>query len=54
MTWRAVRMEWTKLRTVRSTAWLGLAITGLTLALGGVVAWSVGATECPTPIGLCH
>ncbi len=51
MTWRAVRMEWTKLRTLRSTAWLGLAITGLTLVLGAVVAWAVGATECPTQAG---
>jgi hypothetical protein len=49
--WRAVHMEWTKLRTVRSTGWLVLATIGFTLVLGGLVAWSIGATPCPTPTG---
>ena len=51
MIWRAVRMEWTKLRTVRSTVLLVLAITGLTVAFGWVVIWSVGAAACPTETG---
>ncbi len=49
--WRAVHMEWTKLRTVRSTAWLVLATVGFTLGIGGLAAWAVGATLCPTPTG---
>jgi len=49
--WRAVHMEWTKLRTVRSTAWLLLATVGFTLGVGGLAAWAVGATTCPTPTG---
>lgn len=44
-------MEWTKLRTVRSTAWLVLATAGFTLGIGALAAWSVGATPCPTPTG---
>jgi ABC-2 type transport system permease protein len=48
---RAVHMEWTKLRTVRSTAWLVVAIAGLTLALGAAAAWAVGATRCPSDTG---
>jgi ABC-2 type transport system permease protein len=51
MIWRAVRMEWTKLRTVRTTPLLILAISGLTLGLGWVVIWSVGATACPSETG---
>jgi ABC-2 type transport system permease protein len=31
-----VRAEWTKLRSVRSTTWMVLALVGLTLALGAV------------------
>ena len=49
--WRAVHMEWTKLRTVRSTAWLVLATAGLTVAIGGLAVWSVGASACPTSEG---
>jgi len=49
--WRSVHMEWTKLRTVRSTAWLVLAAVGFTWGVGGLVAWAVGATVCPTPTG---
>jgi hypothetical protein len=32
----AVRAEWTKLRSVRSTTWMLLAVAGLTIALGAV------------------
>ncbi len=48
---RAVHMEWTKLRTLRSTVWYVIATAGLTGGLGGLVAWAVGATACPTPTG---
>lgn len=51
MTWRAVSMEWTKLRTVRSSVWLVVALTGLTPTLGAGAAWAVGASRCPTETG---
>jgi ABC-2 type transport system permease protein len=41
----AIRAEWTKLRTLSSTAWLLLAVVAGTVAVGAVV--SVG-TSCPT------
>jgi ABC-2 type transport system permease protein len=40
----ALRAEWTKLRSVRSTTWMLLALVGLTIALG-VVSSSTSHTE---------
>jgi ABC-2 type transport system permease protein len=47
---RAVRAEWTKLRSVRSTTWMALAVVGVTVgacaflaAVGGTNANEVGA-----------
>lgn len=37
----ALRSEWTKLRTVRSTPWSLLAMAGISLGLMSVIAWSV-------------
>jgi ABC-2 type transport system permease protein len=46
---RAVRAEWTKLRTVPSTPWLLAATVGLTV-VGSVGALaSVDTSQCPTP-----
>ncbi|HEY7484995.1 MAG TPA: ABC transporter permease [Streptosporangiaceae bacterium] len=46
---RAVRAEWTKLRTVQSTAWLLLAVTGCVLVVGCVAMWSVSTDACASP-----
>jgi ABC-2 type transport system permease protein len=46
---RILRAEWTKLRTVPSTAWLVVAVVGLTLALGVAAVASVDTQQCPTP-----
>ena len=47
---RATRVEWIKLRSVRSTSWLLLATVGLTIAFGLLVCTSVdtsgGTPEC--------
>lgn len=43
---RAVRMEWTKLRTVPSTAWSLLALVVLAVTVGALVLWSLDATHC--------
>jgi ABC-2 type transport system permease protein len=45
---RALRMEWTKLRSVRSTTWSLLAIVGLTIAFGAV-SCSTSHTEGMAP-----
>jgi ABC-2 type transport system permease protein len=44
----ALRAEWTKLRSVRSTMWALLAVVGLTIALG-VVSCSTSHTEGAGP-----
>jgi ABC-type transport system involved in multi-copper enzyme maturation permease subunit len=44
----AVRAEWTKLRSVRSTTWMLLALVGLTLAIGAV-SCSTSHTEGGSP-----
>jgi hypothetical protein len=54
MTWgivlgRAVRAEWTKLRTLPSTGWLLLSIAALTVAVGGVSAAPVDVARCAAP-----
>jgi ABC-2 type transport system permease protein len=41
--------EWTKLRTVRSTGWLALALVGSTVAIGALVTLSVDTSLCGTP-----
>lgn len=47
---RATRVEWTKLRSVRSTSWLLLATVGSTIAFGLLVCTTVdtagGTPEC--------
>lgn len=50
---RAVHAEWTKLRTVRSTAWLVLGVVAFTVALGAATTASVDTSHCPTP-SRCH
>jgi ABC-2 type transport system permease protein len=46
---RAVHAEWTKLRTVPSTAWLLLAATALTVALSAAATASVNTSLCHSP-----
>lgn len=46
---RALRAEWTKLRTVSSTAWLLLAAVAFTVAVGTLATASVDTSQCPTP-----
>jgi len=43
---RAAHAEWTKLRTVPSTAWLLLAAVALTVAVGAAVTASVNTSQC--------
>jgi ABC-2 family transporter protein len=50
---RALHAEWTKARTVRSSAWLLVGLTSLTLGLGAVVAASVRFDGCAPPGGQC-
>jgi hypothetical protein len=45
---RALRMEWTKLRSVRSTTWSLLAIVVMTIAFGAV-SCSTSHTEGLAP-----
>ncbi|QXJ19837.1 ABC transporter permease subunit [Actinomadura graeca] len=47
----ALRAEWTKLRTLPSTAWLLLALTAATVAVGAAVTGSVDTSHCDTPAG---
>lgn len=44
---RAWHAEWTKLRTVRSTAWLMLALAASTVAVGVAVTLGSRTTGCP-------
>jgi ABC-type transport system involved in multi-copper enzyme maturation permease subunit len=46
---RSVRAEWTKLRTLPSTAWLLLAIAALTTAVSAAAALPVDTAHCPSP-----
>jgi ABC-2 type transport system permease protein len=43
---RAVRAEWTKLRTVPSTGWAVLALLVLTTAIGALVTWDLTPPDC--------
>lgn len=45
----AMRAEWTKLRTVSSTAWLSGALVLATVGFGAVLVGSVHTGMCPTP-----
>jgi ABC-2 type transport system permease protein len=45
----ALHAEWTKLRTLRSTAWLALAIVLATIGLGTARVAAVDTGDCPTP-----
>jgi ABC-2 type transport system permease protein len=46
---RAVHAEWTKLRTIPSTAWLVLAAVAFTVALSALVSAATSTEHCPTP-----
>lgn len=47
----AIHAEWTKLRTVSSSAWLVVAIAGFTVGLGAAMVGTVDTDMCPTPAG---
>ncbi|MEV5980469.1 ABC transporter permease [Streptomyces sp. NPDC052114] len=49
----ALHSEWTKLRTLRSTWWLLLAVVALTVAAGAVTTAALGPGDCPVPAD-CH
>lgn len=50
---RALHAEWTKARTVRSSAWLLVGVTILTLGLGALVGASVRFDDCAPSGGQC-
>jgi ABC-2 type transport system permease protein len=43
---RALRAEWTKLRTVQSTGWILLGVALLTAAIGAFVSWDLTPPRC--------
>lgn len=43
---RALRMEWTKLRTLPGTAWWAASVVGLSLALSAFAATTTDAVHC--------
>lgn len=45
----AARAEWTKLRTVRATGWLALAVVAFTVLAGAVATASASTADCPSP-----
>lgn len=47
----ALRAEWTKLRTLPSTAWLLAALALGTVLLGAAMTAAVDTSHCPTPSG---
>jgi len=50
---RALRMEWTKIRTIRSTSWSVLALVAATIAVSGFAAARTDPTDCaPRPCTL--
>ncbi len=49
---RAVRAEWTKLRTLPSTGWLILLTIATTVGLGLAITGSLDYTHCDTPCTL--
>ncbi|MFC9969859.1 ABC transporter permease [Spirillospora sp. NPDC127200] len=46
---RTVRSEWTKLRTLHSSAWLLAAIAVLTVVAGATALAGADTADCPTP-----
>jgi ABC-2 type transport system permease protein len=50
---QSVHAEWTKLRTVPSTAWTALAVVGFTVALTALATASVDTSGCPPPQAGC-
>lgn len=46
----ALHAEWTKLRTLRSNAWLAAAVTVFTVAAGLAAMSTVDISRCPTPV----
>jgi ABC-2 type transport system permease protein len=50
---RALHAEWTKLRTVPSTAWAVLGLVGMTVALSALTTASVDTSGCPPPTTGC-
>ena len=50
---RALHAEWTKARTIRSSGWLLVGVTTLTLGLGAMVAASARFDGCASPGGEC-
>ncbi|MFI6579499.1 ABC transporter permease [Embleya sp. NPDC050493] len=47
----AVHAEWTKLRTVRSTAWLLLGLITVTVLVSVLSTSAMHTSHCPTPTG---
>ncbi|TDD61446.1 ABC transporter permease [Actinomadura rubrisoli] len=47
----ALHAEWTKLRTLRSTAWLLLALAATTVLTGAAATAAVDTSHCATPAG---
>jgi ABC-2 type transport system permease protein len=43
---RALRAEWTKLRTVQSTGWTLIAVVVMTTAVGALVSWDLTPPNC--------
>lgn len=50
---RALHAEWTKVRTVRSSGWLLVGVTVLTMGLGALVGASVRFDDCAPSGGPC-
>jgi hypothetical protein len=50
---QSVHAEWTKLRTVPSTAWSILALVAFTAALSALVTSAVDTSGCPPPTAGC-
>jgi ABC-2 type transport system permease protein len=46
---RILHSEWTKLRTVPSTAWLVVAVVASTVTLSAMVTAAINTGQCPTP-----
>lgn len=46
---RAIWAEWTKFRTVHSSAWLLVALAALTAGLSATITGTVSTNLCPTP-----
>lgn len=50
---RALHAEWTKLRTVRSSGWLLLGVSALTIAVGALIVGSTRFDGCTPEAGGC-